>query len=367
MTPRNMRMVRHVDGFHRNGMKMSSICTASSSKSQTSIPNSSVWKRFSSSTSGSSAVAAASKKEGTEVSDMFFDNLGTMFLSAIAITIAALVRSSYSSSNRIAARDALEEETELDPLEIHELQLANGPELNKEVMGDILNYFVTQNGEITAQKMTYTSFVSQVLHVMRKKYDERFTIQLGHLLDRLALKNVQQQRQLTNDDNNNNSGNGNGEDDDLLDLDLLLTILSVALHGSITDRVDVLFQIMMSQQTTQSDVKDYAPESHLLRMITNLQKTCQLVPDAQILETEGRKYPLQQYHVGTPHEMLTIAKESQKEKISQQASEQQQWDCHDFHVLLRSKAICAWGECYHKTNLKRITKESSNPNETFVE
>ena len=298
-----------------------------------------ILKRPLSSDGAVSASSASKKKEGSTVSDLFLDNLGTMFLSAIGVIIAGLVRSSYGTSNRIAAREALEKQTELDPLEIHELRLANGPEFNTEVMKAILAYF-------SNQKMTYDSFVSHVLNVMRNQYDEKFTIQLGHLLDRVATRNIQDQK--------DNVESFEGDNDGKLDLDLLLTILSLALDSSVADRVDILFQIMqMQQRSISNDNDNVVSEAQILRMIDILQRTCQLVPDAQILETEEQKYPLQQYHVATPNEMLSIAKTSQKEKLSQQALENDEWDCHDFHIMLRSKAICAWGECYNKTKLMR--------------
>lgn len=328
--------------FHRNALNHFSISKISETNLSTNLR-----RRLLSST------PAATPKEGKkEVSDIFFDNVGTLFLATIALIIGALVRSSYSSSNRVAAREILEKKTELDPSEIHDLRLANGPDFNKQVMDTIIHHFLTQNGgdNITSQKMTYTSFVSHVLRVMRNNYDPRFTIQLGHLLDRLALKIVQQRQK------DSSAAATDNEDDDKLDLDLLLTILSLAMHSTVQERVDILFQIMTSssshQQINNNDAKDeFASETNMMRMIDHLQKTCQLVSDAQILETKGDKYPTQKYHVATSDEMIALAKESQKDKISQQALEQQQWDCHDFHILLRSKAVCPWGECYHKTNL----------------
>ena len=222
-----------------------------------------ILKRPLSSDGAVSASSASKKKEGGKVSDLFLDNLGTMFLSAIAVIIAGLVRSSYGTSHRIAAREALEEQTELDPLEIHELRLANGPEFNTDVMKAILTYFSSRND----QKMTYDAFVSHVLNVMRNQYDEKFTIQLGHLLDRLATRNIQDQKQ------NVESYESNDDDDDgKLDLDLLLTILSLALDSSVSDRVDILFQIMkMKQRTMSNDNDDIVSESQLLRMVSILQ------------------------------------------------------------------------------------------------
>ena len=85
-------------------------------------------------------------------------------------------------------------------------------------------------------------------------------------------------------------------------------------------------------------------------MVGHLQKTCQLVPDAQIIESDT-KYPAQEYLVGTPEQLLIHAKEMKKDELSTDALEDNEngWSCDDFHHILRSRAVCAWGECYVKT------------------
>jgi hypothetical protein len=86
-------------------------------------------------------------------------------------------------------------------------------------------------------------------------------------------------------------------------------------------------------------------------MVGNLQKTCQLVPDAQIVETTT-KYPYQTHRIGTPQELVGMGQIMKKEELSEKAcapKEDSFWSCQDFHHLLRSKSVCAWGECYVKT------------------
>jgi hypothetical protein len=71
------------------------------------------------------------------------------------------------------------------------------------------------------------------------------------------------------------------------------------------------------------------------RMVGYLQDTCQLVPEAQIIATD-KKYPTQQYRCGTPHEIVSW--EGATDEV----------DVDGFAAILRSKSVCAWGECYHK-------------------
>jgi len=62
------------------------------------------------------------------------------------------------------------------------------------------------------------------------------------------------------------------------------------------------------------------------------------------------KYPFQEYIVGSPAELTAHGKVLKKEDISEEAleGEKKGWSCDDFHHLLKSKSVCAWGECYVK-------------------
>ena len=91
-------------------------------------------------------------------------------------------------------------------------------------------------------------------------------------------------------------------------------------------------------------------ETDVIKMIDFLQQTCQLVPETQILESET-KYPVQEYKVGSPSELMAVGKISKMEQLSDDAlkegaSTERKLNCDDFHHLLRSKGVCAWGECY---------------------
>ena len=163
-------------------------------------------------------------------------------------------------------------------------------------------------------------------------------------------------------------------DDGKVELSLLLVALSLCLNSSVRDRVNLLFEIMVQKQnaeaakqkqtqTITSNQDDtvalsVVDKKYITDMVGYLQQTCQLVPDAQIVQSKT-KYPLQQYHVGTPVELTTIGITMKKEELSEGAlvmegikteekNTSSSWTCDDFHHLLRSRAVCAWGECYVK-------------------
>jgi hypothetical protein len=152
-----------------------------------------------------------------------------------------------------------------------------------------------------------------------------------------------------------------------------LVALSLALNGSVRERVEALYNILIDDDEDQNEIEsegiqgqieativDYQQkfdstrgrvieEKDVVQMVGFLQKTCQLVPDAQIIASDT-KYPVQEYIVGSPVQLTIHGKEMKKEELSEDAlgDGERGWSCDDFHHLLRSKSICAWGECYVK-------------------
>jgi len=174
---------------------------------------------------------------------------------------------------------------------------------------------------------------------------DAFTIQLGHLLDRVVVSFVQRMEE---------EGVKDLDHEDGVELRLLLVALSLAMNGSVRERVEVLYDILKDEENTGGmDIElDKAPtvkQSDVVKMVGYLQKTCQLVPDSQIVDSDV-KYPAQQYKVGSPAELVFLGKEMKKEELSDGALEggEREWTCDDFHHVLRSRSVCAWGECYVK-------------------
>jgi hypothetical protein len=293
--------------------------------------------------STTSAVADKSKTVG----DHFLDNLGKIFLSGIGLIIGSLVRSSYSTSDKTALRTKTEVISALDPFEIDDLRAAND-ELTPKVFRLIIERFeqlgYLGHGE---HRIQYEEFVSIVMKTMEGIKNDGFTIQLGYLIDRVVVG-------ILKKDGENTDGK--------LDILLLLTALSLCLHSSVKERVAILFELMLKYDSNKVNT---VPEKNnnedgnypsvklerVQKMVGNLQKTCQLVPDAQIVETTT-KYPYQTHRIGTPEELVGMGQVMKKEELSDRACSTKKdsyWSCQDFHHLLRSRSVCAWGECYIKT------------------
>eukprot|EP00566_Odontella_aurita_P014994 CAMPEP_0113549954 /NCGR_PEP_ID=MMETSP0015_2-20120614/13720_1 /TAXON_ID=2838 /ORGANISM="Odontella" /LENGTH=350 /DNA_ID=CAMNT_0000450721 /DNA_START=268 /DNA_END=1321 /DNA_ORIENTATION=- /assembly_acc=CAM_ASM_000160 len=288
------------------------------------------------------------KEKGKDDSNIFLDNIGKIFLAAIGGVVLMLIRSSRGNANKTAARDRIESLSVLDPLEIDDLRVANS-ELTPTVWREIAN---EAHATFPSGRATYEEFVGVVRQVMMRLKGDAFTVQLGHFLDRVAIGVLE---------NSDSSVLGKGEDNPTLKTDgayilktekalplsLLFTILLLCLNSNVKDRVKVLFEVM--KHYSVEDAEGKVSEEDVVRMVAYLQQTCQLVPDAQIVFSDV-KYPVQQYRRGNPRELVAGANKTMVEDGTKDSSDDNagRYDEAEFHQLLRTKSVCAWGECYVK-------------------
>ena len=274
---------------------------------------------------GRSLATAAAKLNKKEASDYFLDNLGTIFLCSIGAIILSLVRTSYGTSNKEKIRNDIEEKASLDPMEIDDLRIANS-ELDSAVFRRIIQELKQEFATGTA---TYLEFVESVRNTMASLKGPAFTIELGHLIDRAVVAAMDQLEK---------------SQDEEMPLSFWLTILSLALHSSPNDRIRVLYEALQLEDGSVS-IK------HVQEIISWLQVSSQLTPDSQVVTSE-RKYPTQQYHRGTFRELLVW-----------EGTENDPIDLEAFADILRSKAVCAWGECYlRKKPVLEENTDASNVN-----
>ena len=298
------------------------------------------------------------KKSAADEPNIFLDNIGKIFLGCLGAIVLALFRSSRATSNRTALRDYIENHAILDPLEIDDLRAANS-ELSVEVYERILAdvYAAFPGG-----RASYEDFVSVVMTTMRGLKGEAFTIQLGHLIDRVAIAAIEKEAELEKRSEGAIGGTSSSSASDAsglvgiggdpikrqLPLPLLFTILSLALQSDVTNRVRLLFGTL--QKDSASAEEGMVTEADIIRMVDYLQRTCQLVPDAQIVQTET-KYPFQTYREGSPAELVGCAKKLMEDDglLRDETKDAGRYGMADFHRILRTKQVCAWGECYRKT------------------
>lgn len=264
-------------------------------------------RRFLASASSATPTSSSANAKKKDQPNFFLDNLGTIFLSTIGIIIASLVRSYFGGVNKNRERDMIEEESVLDPLEIDDLRVANENFTYKrfwQVYQDLKQQF--PDG-----RATYSDFVRAVRLSLSQQKSEEPTIYLGHELDRVVLSSVRT--------------------DEPQPLLFWMTVLSLALNTTVPDRIQLLYQI------TKNESEDDRVTIHEVRQLVQyLQDTCQLPPDTQVLPTD-QKYPTQQYKRGNAREL-----------VEWEGSERDPVDVDTLTNILRSKAVCAWGECFHK-------------------
>jgi len=226
-------------------------------------------------------------------------------------------------------------------------------------------------------------FMNVVLRVLRRIHGEGATIQCGHLMDRVVIAEMDRVgRQMDERENHEKSDSVARELE--LSLSFLLAALSLALYSTVADRIDALYNAMVliqglnhdagdsttAQESTDSDLETLKREqpsvslNQVEHMIQHLQNTCQLVPDAQIVETNSN-IPYQTYRVGDGAELTKRAREGMmgKTKNVKEAEDERQdiggdaISLEDFYAVLKSRSVCAWGECYVKKNDRMATSD----------
>jgi hypothetical protein len=274
------------------------------------------------------------KKTDGNSSNIFLDNLGKIFLAVIASVILSLVRSSYNTSTRATLRNKLEDDAVLDPAEIDDLRIANSeftPDIFRDVIKDVYAAFPTGTA-------SYDDFVHVVRTTMARSKGEAFTVELGHLIDRVVADILMSKQ---------DEGSSTGTDQSTaMPVSLWLATLSLALSSDVKDRIRILYEILQQEpgsSTASTSIMAANGESEpcvtisqVQDMVDYLQSSCQLPADTQIVPTE-HKYPVQEWQRGGP-----------KDLVPWEGTQRDLIDLRTFATILRSKSVCAWGECYHR-------------------
>jgi hypothetical protein len=307
------------------------------------------------------------KKEKKDDSNIFLDNLGKIFLSSIGLVLLFLLRSTKSNNSRVALREEMENAALLDPLEIDDLRFANSDftvDIWNKIMEEIRNEFTARG----IASVTYPQFLSVVMRVMKDVKGEGFTIQMGHLMDRVVIAELERKSRREGNDGDSTNHDGDVE----LPLSFLLASLSLALNSTVSDRIRVLYDAMLignemssssggnkGEESNNTTTNNVASTEQVEQMIQNLQSTCQLVPDSQIVETNS-KVPYQTFRVGTGSELTRRAREGYGGKKGSPGVTKEvdgPVTLEDFHAILKSRTVCAWGECFIKTTSRTSTSD----------
>eukprot|EP00815_Leptocylindrus_aporus_P011601 CAMPEP_0116058536 /NCGR_PEP_ID=MMETSP0322-20121206/5253_1 /TAXON_ID=163516 /ORGANISM="Leptocylindrus danicus var. apora, Strain B651" /LENGTH=340 /DNA_ID=CAMNT_0003542733 /DNA_START=169 /DNA_END=1188 /DNA_ORIENTATION=+ len=281
--------------------------------------------------------AAASKSDSKPSAwDPFLDNIGKIFFGVIALIIASLVRSSMGTTNRARLLEELENSlvTVLDPLEIDDLRIAND-ELTPDIFRRVIDrsFASARNGT-----MTYSAFVIVVRDEMKKiGKGEEFTIQLGHLLDRVVFAALNFfDKEI---EHNDKRVNLNVSSERELPVSFLLTVYSLALNCCVDERINILFDVLEREEKAR--IGGYLPgkslpEDVVLNIIQYFQLSCQLPPQTQVMPIPDAKYPVQTYRRAGPKDMI------EKYREGNGSSDTSGYNLEDFRKIICSPEVCAW-------------------------
>jgi hypothetical protein len=293
---------------------------------------------------------AASSSSNSNKSNIFLDNLGTVFLGAIVTVIVWLVRSYYNGQARNKLRDGIEQEVHADPIEIDDLRTAN-TEMNVDLFLEIYAHVRAETEQQESPELRYDQFVALVREVMARKLGTAaFTVQLGHLLDRVAAAALAKRgKSLSSSTTDNgdvasvvsNDGDETTTNTTTMPMMFWFTLLSLSLSSPPHERIDALYAILSEQGQRVPTLQD------VTELVGYLQDTCQLVPDAQVVATT-HQYPLQQYAIASPVQL--VDRYRVQYKIADDDETLDKVDNDRLLEMLTSNSICVWGECYKKKN-----------------
>lgn len=275
------------------------------------------------------------KDDDGKSGNIFLDYLGTIFLAGLGLIVVALVRSYKGGNNRNRMREDIEQQSPLDPLEIDDLRLANA-DLTLDVFRKVQAHLLQANadtgeddGDGSSRLMLYSDFVRAVRTALKNiKNDDAFTVELGHYLDRVVLDCMSRRGQVTTRDPQ--------------PLTYWMTLLSLALNAPVPDRILALYEVVANQQASNKADGEAGRSGRVTvadtrSLVRHLQNTCQLTPDTQVVEDVDAKYPVQQYQRGDLGRLFEW-----------DGSDSDELDIDAFAAILKSRAVCVWGECYHR-------------------
>jgi len=198
----------------------------------------------------------------------------------------------------------------------------------------------------------------------------------------MALRELEEEEETKKKNANVNEGEAI-----LLPVALYWTALIAAMNGSVSDRIRILHDVLSMEEqymsslssssslsakdnntivdvtdvadgagsslvgttndTTTTTTRTVVPLSRVRDMVGYLQATYQLPPDTQIIPTDT-KYPAQQWKCASPDELVPEGGVPSERAEDHHKRNEQVVDIVEFAAILRTKSVCAWGECYHK-------------------
>ncbi|CAK4087232.1 unnamed protein product [Aphanomyces euteiches] len=232
-----------------------------------------------------------------------------------------IYRSSVNNSKFNELQNDIAEKTPISPYEAYELRSQNtiSPELFETIKKQAKRYFPSNEATVA-----------------------EFDLCLGSVLKGTAMKNTHHLERVLLSLPKNANGKVN--------LDLLLVAFSLAVKGGVDERLQCLFQLPL----TGTAVTDATlTKAQIQGILGHILETYQIPSEKRVVALEDKAYPYQEYAVATPEQIFTAAVGALvKAKTLEQDIEA--YNLEQFNLLMKSKAVCIWGECYNSSSKKRM-------------
>lgn len=280
-------------------------------------------RRWMSASNPAAATEVAEPKKKDDDDESFLARHGgKVALAAFGISIILLYRYFKSSSLRGDKEIELRERAAVEPYEIHDLRVSNDITAADYVAlcGRMFDKFPT--GEAT-----YDDFITAVTHHLVNERGKK-PLQNMHIMDRIVL-----------------DSDATARDGMPQSLRRMLVALNTAVNAVADERIkclDYLVKRSLSKGAEESLKKD-----EVVLLLDDLARTWQLPHDKRSIEDESKVYPAQDWRERTPDEIMTRFREAHKKELAERTS--QDFDDHDLAFLLKSGAVCVWGECFRRT------------------
>ncbi|KDO25804.1 hypothetical protein SPRG_08747 [Saprolegnia parasitica CBS 223.65] len=274
-----------------------------------------VARRFQSNPAAKDAAPAA---DGAAVQPMpvdqggFFSRHPEYVFGAVILAIGGYIyRGSKNRKFFEAIQNEIADATPISPYEAFELRSQNDitPDVFQKVHAQAKAFFPTNEASV-----------------------RDFDLCLGSVLNGMQLKNLHHLERVLMSLPKNDNGKCN--------LDTLMVAFSLAVKGDVNERLACLFQLQAATKDATLSLEQI--EAILEHILT----TYQVPAEKRVVAVDDKAYPFQEYTVGSAHELLQAAVQAAIKDKSLPEVAPTQYTLDDFNLLLKSKSVCIWGECF---------------------
>ncbi|RHY08213.1 hypothetical protein DYB36_001151 [Aphanomyces astaci] len=270
-------------------------------------------------------VKAAATETPTPLPGFFSRHPEIVFLAGLVGIGGYIYRSSLNNKKFNEVQNDLAEKTPISPYEAYELRSQNA---------------ITYEVFDAVKKQAKRYFPSNEATVAE------FDLCLGSVLQGTAMKNTHHLERVLLSLPKNINGK--------IDVDLLLVAFSLAVKGSVDERLESLFALPLAAKLTGSSTLTKAQVEHVLGTkpsrallinsccgwwLGHVLDTYQIPSEKRVVALEDKAYPYQEYAIATPGQILDAAvATSVKAKTLDEGTEQ--FNLDQFALLMKSKAVC---------------------------